>query len=161
MYLVWTHWPVTNVIIGLPMTPNYGMSFKKTKWRTAHSESVACLTPPSIGLIFCGEGTGHFKSSGSVSRFVSNTKLFCAVIGPITTPNDYLNVVFDDASWMMLLACAGAAETMPCHGLQRKSLTYSLLQFSPWVWWVFPYNKAICYLLIACQIGTYSRAGHG
>ena len=56
MYLVWTHWPVTNVIFGLPMTPNYGMSFKKTKWRTTHSEGVACLTPPSIGLIFAGRG---------------------------------------------------------------------------------------------------------
>lgn len=80
---------------------------------------------------FCGEGTGHFRSSGFGSRFVSNTKLFCAVIGPISTPNDYLNVVFDDASWMMLLACEGAAETMPCNGFQRKSLTCSLLQFPP------------------------------
>ena len=80
---------------------------------------------------FCGEGTGHFRSSGFGSRFLSNTKLFCAVIGPISRPNDYLNVVFDDASWMMLLACEGAAETMPCNGLQRKSLTCSLLQFPP------------------------------
>ena len=47
---------------------------------------------------FCGEGTGI---SGGLtnrfgSRFGTNTKLFRGVIGPISTPNDYLHAVFDD-----------------------------------------------------------------
>ena len=47
---------------------------------------------------FCGEGTGI---SGRLtnrfgSRFGTSTKLFRGVIGPISTPNDYLNAVFDD-----------------------------------------------------------------
>ena len=47
---------------------------------------------------FCGEATGI---SGRLtnrfgSRFGTSTKLFRGVIGPISTPNDYLNAVFDD-----------------------------------------------------------------
>ena len=47
---------------------------------------------------FCGEGTGI---SGRLtnrfgSRFGTSTKLFRGVIGPISTPNDSLNAVFDD-----------------------------------------------------------------
>ena len=47
---------------------------------------------------FCGEGTGI---SGCLtnrfgSRFGTSTKLFRGVIGPISTPNDDLNAVFDD-----------------------------------------------------------------
>ena len=38
----------------------------------------------------CGERTGIS------SRFGTSTKLFRGVIGPISTPNDYLNAVFDD-----------------------------------------------------------------
>ena len=38
----------------------------------------------------CGEGTGIS------SRFGTSTKLFRGVIGPISTPNDSLNAVFDD-----------------------------------------------------------------
>ena len=46
----------------------------------------------------CGEGTGI---SGRLtnrfgSRFGTSTKLFRGVIGPISTPNDYLNAVFYD-----------------------------------------------------------------
>ena len=43
------------------------------------------------------------------SRFGTNTKLLPGVIGPISAPSDYLSTVFDD----VILACAGAAETMP------------------------------------------------
>ena len=47
---------------------------------------------------FFGEGTGI---SGRLtnrfgSRFGTSTKLFRGVIGSISTPNDYLNAVFDD-----------------------------------------------------------------
>ena len=40
---------------------------------------------------FCWEGSGHFRSSGE-----QIWKLLCGVIGPISTPNDYLNTAFDD-----------------------------------------------------------------
>ena len=103
-----------------------------------------CVSLPFNWADFCGEGTGHFTSSGFGSRFGTNTKLFRGVIGPISTPNDYLNA----ADSMMLLACARAAETMPCQGRRGKAFI-NLLQFFPWVWQVIPYNKAICYLLIA------------
>ena len=43
------------------------------------------------------------------SRFRTNTKLLPGVTGPISAPSDYLSTVFDD----VILACAGAAETMP------------------------------------------------
>ena len=41
---------------------------------------------------FCGEGSGHFRSSGEQIWKL----LLCGVIGRISTPNDYLNTVFDD-----------------------------------------------------------------
>ena len=64
------------------------------------------------GANFCWEGNGHFGSSGEQiwTRFGTNTKLLPGVIGPISAPSDYyLSTVFDD----VILACAGAAETMP------------------------------------------------
>jgi len=39
---------------------------------------------------------------------------------------------------MILLACAGAAETMVSHSAQGKS--FNLLQFSHCMWKVFPYK---------------------
>ena len=47
---------------------------------------------------FFGEGTsisGRLTNTFG-SRFGTSTKLFRGVIGPISTPNDYLNAVFDD-----------------------------------------------------------------
>ena len=48
---------------------------------------------------FFGEGTGisgRCLTNRFGSRFGTSTKLFRGVIGPISTPNDSLNVVFDD-----------------------------------------------------------------
>ena len=47
---------------------------------------------------FSGEGTGHFKSSGEQiwKSIGTNTELVRGVIGPISSPNDDLNIVFDD-----------------------------------------------------------------
>ena len=47
----------------------------------------------------CGEGTGisgRCLTNRFGSRFGTSTKLFRGVIGSISTPNDYLNAVFDD-----------------------------------------------------------------
>ena len=49
---------------------------------------------PCNGGDCCGEGTGH--AGRLANRFGTNTKLLRGVIGPIATPNDYLNTVFDD-----------------------------------------------------------------
>ena len=48
---------------------------------------------------FFGEGTGisgRCLTNRFGSRFGTSTKLFRGVIGPISTPNDSLNAVFDD-----------------------------------------------------------------
>ena len=88
------------------------------------------------GANFCWEGKGHFGSSGEQiwTRFGTNTKLLPGVIGPISAPSDYyLSTVFDD----VILACAGAAETMPPpppDGPHGKTFNlYRLLRFSPCV----------------------------
>ena len=77
------------------------------------------------------------------SRFGTNTKLLPGVIGPISAPSDYLSTVFDD----VILACAGAAETMPPSppdGPHGKTFNlYRLLRFSPCVCKVLP-EYAIC-----------------
>ena len=75
---------------------------KKTKWRTSHPEGARFLAnpppPTSMGADFYGEGKGHrFGLANRFgTRFGTNTKLSHGVIRPISTPNDYLNKVFDD-----------------------------------------------------------------
>ena len=51
-----------------------------------------------IGSNFCREGTGHFRLSGKQiwKSIWTNTKLLQGVIGPVSTPNDSLNTVFND-----------------------------------------------------------------
>ena len=61
---------------------------KKTKWWTAHPEGIVCPTPTLIGPIFVGRS---FQVVRFGSQFETNTKLFCGVISPISTANDYLN----------------------------------------------------------------------
>ena len=85
---------------------------------------------PSTGLIFAGRGQVISRRPDLEvdpgSRFGTNTKLFRGVFGPISKLNDYLSA----ADSMMLLACAGAAETMPCQDPRGKAFI-NLLQFSP------------------------------
>ena len=91
---------LSEIFIGLPVAPNSGMGFlylKTTKWRTAHPEGVTCPTPTSMGPISAGRGrviSGRLANRFG-SRFATSTKL--------------LSTVFDE----VILACAGAAETMP------------------------------------------------
>ena len=82
------------------------------------------------------------------SRFWKNPKLLRGVTGPISTPNDYLNTVFNDIDVITLCeSCRNNA-----HGPHRKSL--NLLQFSPCVWKVFPEYVITC--RSPSQIETYS-----
>ena len=100
--------PTYSFIIGLPVAPNYGLDFlrKKKKQTNKKADEKADGSPRrryvSHSLFnradFGGEGTGI---SGRLtnrfgSRFGTSTKLFRGVIGPKSTPNDYLNAVFDD-----------------------------------------------------------------
>ena len=58
-----------------------------------------CISYSSfIGSNFCSKGTGHFRLSGEqIWKLIwTNTKLLQGVIDPISTPNDYLNTVFND-----------------------------------------------------------------
>ena len=71
---------------------------KKTKWWTELPEGFACPTPPSVAPISAGRGrviSGRLANRFG-SRFGTNTKLLRRVIGPISTPNDYLNTLVDD-----------------------------------------------------------------
>ena len=139
---------LSEIFIGLPVGPNSGMGFlylKTTKWRTAHPEGVTCPTPTSMGPISAGRGrviSGRLANRFG-SRFATNTKLLPGVIGPISAPSDYLSTVFDE----VILACAGAAETMPPpppDGPHGKTFNlYRLLRFPPCVCKVLP-EYAIC-----------------
>ena len=139
---------LSEIFIGLPVAPNSGMGFlylKTTKWRTAHPEGVTCPTPTSMGPISAGRGrviSGRLVNRFG-SRFATNTKLLPGVIGPISAPSDYLSTVFDE----VILACAGAAETMPPpppDGPHGKTFNlYRLLRFPPCVCKVLP-EYAIC-----------------
>jgi len=105
---------LSEIFIGLPVAPNSEMGIlyvKKTKWRTAHPEGVTCPTSTSMGPISAGRGrviSGRLANRFG-SRFRTNTKLLPGGIGPISAPSGYLSTVFDN----VILACAGAAETMP------------------------------------------------
>ena len=136
------------IFIGLPMAPNYGMSFirrKKTKWRTAQPEGVGVPLPLQRSR-FLRAISGRLANRFG-SRFWKNPKLLRGVIGPISTPNDYLNTVFNDIDVISLCeSCRNNA-----HGPDRKSL--NLLQFSPCVWKVFP-EYVTC--RSPSQIETYS-----
>ena len=70
------------------------------KLRMSHS--------PVNGADYCGEGTGHFRSSGEqIWKSIWNTRTenYCVeLIGPMSTPQ-----------YSMSLACVRAAETMPSH----------------------------------------------
>ena len=118
---------------------------KKTKWLTELPEGFACPIPASMGPIFAGRGRviSGLLADRFGSRFGTNTNLLRGVIGPISTRNDYLNTVIGNA-----VSLRGSCRNKrPSYGPHGKS--FNLLQFSPFVWKVFPYKKGICYLQIA------------
>ena len=121
--------PTYSFIIGRPVGPNYGLGFlrrkiKKTKRRTAHPEGVTCPTPSSIGPIFAGRG----RAFQVVWRTDLEVDLERAQNYFVELLALYLRrmIIYMQYS-MILLACAGAAETMPSHGPHGKS--FNLLQF--------------------------------
>ena len=82
-----------------------------------------CKYHPSLnGADFCGGGwvISGLLVDGFGSWFGTNTKLLHGVMGPISTPNDYLNTVFDDA-----VSLHGSCKTMPSHGSTGKVSTCS------------------------------------
>ena len=124
------------MIIGI----NYGRYlvtiFYWTKWRTEFLETVHVPLP--LGPIFAWRGrviSGRLANRLG-SRFGTNTKLFCGVIGPISAPNYYLNTVLDG-----VISLRGSCRNNALPRFPRKS--FNLLQFSPCLWKVFPYKKGI------------------
>ena len=91
---------------------------KKTKWRTDLPLGFACLINPSKGPIIARRG--RVISSRLANRFGRNTKLLCGVIGPISTPNNYLNTVFDD---VVRLRGSCRNNVLPREKLQLVSLS--------------------------------------
>ena len=93
-----------NVIIGRPVMakPNYKMETassvqKKDKTADRTPRRLCVSHSSSIGPSFAGRGrviSGHLANRFG-SRFGTDTKLFPGVIKPISTPNDYLNTVFE------------------------------------------------------------------
>ena len=71
---------------------------KKAKWRTKLPEGFARPIPPFNEADFAGRGrvTPGRLANRFRSRFGTNTTLLRGVIGPISTPNDCLNTVFND-----------------------------------------------------------------
>lgn len=121
---------------------NYLPSISGKRQNGGRNSQKALRKPfPFSGADFLGEGTGHFRLSGEqIWKLIwTNTKLFRGVFGPMSTPNDYLNTVFDDVV-SLCESCRNSALLRP-HG---KS--FNLLQFSPGAWKVFPYKKGIFYL---------------
>ena len=81
---------------------------------------------PFKGADYCGEKLGRGRViSGRLanrfgSRFGRNTKLLRGVIGPISSPSDYLDTACDDDDDDDDDDDAGAAETVPSQFLREK-----------------------------------------
>ena len=85
---------------------------KKTKWWRVLPEGFANTIPAWMGPIFVRRGRviSGLLADRFGSWFGMNTKLLHGVMGPISTPNGYLNTVFDDA-----VSLHGSCKTMPSH----------------------------------------------
>ena len=109
-------------------------------------EGFANTIPAWMGLIFVGRGwvISGLLVDGFGSWFGTNTKLLHGVMGPISTPNDYLNTVFDDA-----VSLHGSCKTMPSHGSTGKVSTccqfteYTCFTFDGRGWVIYRIKKII------------------
>ena len=136
------------IFIGLPMAPfmEWALSVEKRQNGGRLSQKALAVPLPLQRSRFLRAISGRLGNRFE-SRFWKNPKLLRGVIGPISTPNDYLNTVFNDIDVISLCeSCRNNA-----HGPHRKSL--NLLQFSPCVWKVFP-EYVTC--RSPSQIETYS-----
>ena len=83
------------------------------------------------GADYCGEGTGHFRSSGA-QKWKSNwneQKQLHGVIAPIATPSDYLDIVVDELVDDVVSLRGSLKNALPRS--PRKS--FNLVEFSPGV----------------------------
>ena len=98
---------------------------KKTKWRMDLPLGFACPINPSKGPIITRKGrviSSHGLANRFRIRFGTNPKLLCGVIGPISTPNNYLNTVFDDVVRLRGRCRNNALPRSPREKLQLVSL---------------------------------------
>ena len=89
------------LLLGFPWPPimDWAFSVGKKKNKKADRSPRGRYVSHFNRADFFGEGTGisgRCLTNRFGSRFGTSTKLFRAVIGPISTPNDSLNAVFDD-----------------------------------------------------------------
>ena len=126
-------WEYYGIFIGLPMAPfmEWALSVEKRQNGGRLSQKALAVPLPLQRSRFLRAISGRLANRFE-SRFWKNPKLLRGVIGPISTPNDYLNTVFHDIDVISLCeSCRNNA-----HGPLKRSL--NLLQFSPCVWKVFP-----------------------
>ena len=106
---------------------------KKDKMAGGSPRRFCVSHSPFKGADYCGEKLGRGRViSGRLanrfgSRFGTNTKLLRGVIGPISSPSDYLDTACDDDDDDDDDDDAGAAETMPSHCPYGKSFNLCLL----------------------------------
>ena len=119
------------------MAPNYGIKLafssllcqkKKTKWQTSHPDGARFpATPRSMGADFYRDRRGRVTSVRLANRFgtrfETNTKLLRGVIRPISTPNDYLNTVFDD----VVSLCRSCRNNVPPRSPREKLRLVAIL----------------------------------
>ena len=75
-------------------------------------QGFACLIPPCNEADFCREGSSHFRSE-QIWKLIWNEP---KIIAWSTLLALYLHWMIIQIQYsMILLACAGAAETMPSH----------------------------------------------
>ena len=90
------------LLLGFPWPPimDWAFSVEKTKKnKKADRSPRGRYVSHFYRADFFGEGTGisgRCLTNRFGNRFGTSTKLFRGVIGPISTPNDSLNAVFDD-----------------------------------------------------------------
>lgn len=127
-----------------------GNSFNVKKDKSM--EGFACPTPPSMGWTFARRGwvTSFHLANRCGSRFVKNTKLLRGVTGPISTPNDHLNTVFDD---VVSLCRSCRNNTFPQSPREKK---INFWQFSSCVWKGFFTKKEYAIFKSSRKMKIYS-----
>ena len=134
---------------GLHKIKKWVLSMSKKDEMVDNAPRRLCKYHPHLnGADFCGEGTIIVISGLLVDRFGSwfgmNKKLLHGVMCPISTPNDYLNTVFDDA-----VSLHGSCKTMLSHGSTGKMSTccrsteYTCFTFEGRGWVIYRIKKKL------------------
>ena len=118
---------IHGLFVGLPVraTPNQEISsicVQEDKMADGTPRRLCVSHSPLNGADFCGEGTGHFRSSGELTRksIWNEHKIIAWSLGPMKTANNYLNTVFVD---VVSLCLQDLQKQCPPTVPTRKALT--------------------------------------